>query len=439
MSLKYCRFAQITIFSALLAISGWGCSSSDANTGSGAATSAGVIPAVEAVQARYGSLPLVERFSGNVRAENQVPLYTQINAKVAEVLAENGDYVEKGQVLVRLDDETFQQQLTQARAGLRINQARLRQAEAALAQLKGEFDREQKLNEQSLSSDVRIEQLEAELISSEADVELAKAQVEQSEALVAEREETLSRTIIRAPISGTIGQRNVQIGMQASPNNPLFLIGDLDRLRIEVVLTERMLSTISVGQRADIILPNGSDETPRLIEAKISRISPFLNEITRSTEAEIDLEDANGLLRPGMFIPVDVHFGDSKQATLIPTSALYTNPNTGTEGVYVAPIAGKEIPLSVQDENLSLPTGVEFVPITVLARGRMEVGVTGIESGDWIISLGQDLLSEGREQARLKAVSWDHVTQLQSMQREDLLEQVMNEVSEASSGQQETE
>ena len=340
MSTKHRRFTQLTILSAFFAMSGWACSSSDANTGSGVATPAGVIPAVEAVQARYGSLPLVERFSGNVRAENQVPLYAQINAKVAEVLAENGDFVEKGQILVRLEDETFQQQLTQAKAGLRINQARLRQAEAGLSQLQGEFNREQKLNEQSLSSEVRIEQLQAELISLEADVELAKAQVEQSEALVAEREETLSRTIIRAPISGTIGQRNVQMGMQVSPNNPLFLIGDLDRLRIEVVLTESMLNTISVGQRADILVPNGPDGTPQIIEATLSRISPFLNEVTRSTEAEIDLKDANGLLRPGMFIPVDVHFGDSQQATLIPTSALYTNPNTGTEGVYVAPNAG---------------------------------------------------------------------------------------------------
>jgi len=438
MSTNHRRFTQLTILSTFLAISGWACSSSDANTGSGTTTPAGVIPAVEAVQARYGSLPLVERFSGNVRAENQVPLYAQINAKVAEVLAENGDFVVKGQILVRLEDETFQQQLTQAKAGLRINQARLRQAEAGLSQLQGEFNREQKLNEQSLSSEVRIEELQAELISLDADVELAKAQVEQSEALVAEREETLSRTIIRAPISGTIGQRNVQIGMQVSPNNPLFLIGDLDRLRIEVVLTESMLNTISVGQRADILVPNGPDGTPQIIEATLSRISPFLNEVTRSTEAEIDLEDANGLLRPGMFIPVDVHFGDSQQATLIPTSALYTNPNTGTEGVYLAPNAGSEIPLSIQDESLSLPTGVQFIPITVLARGRMEVGVTGIESGDWIISLGQDLLSEGREQARLKAVSWDHVTQLQSMQREDLLEQVMKEASEAKNNKPET-
>ena len=422
---KHSYFYLFTLI-LLTSLTGYSCSSTDAKSGPNGPMGSGVIPAVETVQARYGALPLVERFSGNVRAENQVPLYAQISAKVAKVYVENGDYVPEGTVLVELEDETFQQQLTQAKAGLRINQARLRQAEAALSQLKAEFEREQKLNEQSLTSALRMEQLEAELIGQEAEVELAKAQVEQSEALVAEREEALRRTIVRAPISGTIGQRNAQVGMQVSTNNPLFLIGDLTKLRIEVILTESMLNKISVGQRAEILVPT-ADNATYAIEAKLSRISPFLNEITRSTEAEIDLEDASGLLKPGMFVPVDVHFGESEQATLIPTSALYTDPNTGEEGVYVAPNAGSEIPLSIDDANLSQPTGVEFIPITVLARGRMEVGVTGIESGDWIISLGQDLLSEGREQARLKAVSWEHVTQLQSMQREDLLEQVMRQ------------
>ncbi len=417
------RLLYLAILASLL---GYACSSTDAKTEPNGPMGSGVIPAVETVQARYGALPLVERFSGNVRAENQVPLYAQISAKVAEVYVENGDYVREGTILVTLEDETFQQQLTQAKAGLRINQARLRQAEAGLSQLQSEFKREQKLNEQNLSSELRMEQLEAELISQEADVELAKAQVEQSQALVAEREEALRRTVIQAPISGTIGQRNVQVGMQVTTNTPLFLMGDLTKLRIEVVLTESMLNNISVGQRAEILVPT-ADKSTIALEARLSRISPFLNEITRSTEAEIDVDDASGLLKPGMFVPVDVHFGESEQATLIPTSALYTDPNTGTEGVYIAPNAGSEIPLSIEDANLSQPTGVEFVPITVLARGRMEVGVTGIESGTWIVSLGQDLLSEGREQARLKAVSWEHVTQLQSMQREDLLEQVMRQ------------
>jgi len=390
-----------------------------------------VIPAVEAVQARYGSLPLVERFSGNVRSENQVPLFPQINARIEEVFVENGDFVNKGDRLVKLQDEQLKQQLAQAEAGLKINKARLRQAEAALKELNARYNRLKKLAEQELSSDAELEQIEAELTSAEANFELAEAQVEQSQALVNERKENLNRTIITAPISGTIGQRNAQVGMQVNTGTQLFLIGDLSKLRVEIVLTEEMLNKISIGQSATIHVADyeGND---REISAKLSRISPFLNEVTRSTEAEIDVNNENGWLKPGMFVPVDIHFGESEQATLIPVSAIFTDPTSGEDGVFIASSIGTEIQ-PVADDNsdspqaLTEPTPVKFIPINVIARGRMEVGVGGLESGDWVITLGQDLLVEGREQARVRTVTWDKVLGLQLMQREDLLKEVLQE------------
>ncbi len=388
-----------------------------------------VIPSVEAVQARYGSLPLVERFSGNVRSENQVPLYPQISAKIEQVFVENGQYVEKGQTLVQLDAEQYRQQLIQAEAGLNINKARLKQAEAGLSELKSRYNRLKQLADKELSSAAEIEQLEAQLISGEANVELAKAQLAQSESLVEERKEQLSRTSIKAPISGTIGQRNAQIGMQVSPNTQLFMIGDLSKLRVEIVLTESMLNKISIGQTANIMVEDyqGNDQ---LIQAKLSRISPFLNEVTRSTEAEIDVENTNGWLKPGMFVPVDILFGESEKATLIPVSAIYTDPTSGAQGVFIASSMGSEIQPANDDENSNLltePTPVQFKLIDVLARGRMEVGVGGLESGQWVVTLGQDLLGEGREEARIRTVSWDKVIGLQMLQREDLLKEALQE------------
>ena len=351
--------------------------------------------------------------------------------EIATWLVQDGDYVEKGQELIKLEDEQFRQQLIQAEAGLNINNARLKQAEANLARLQSSFNRTKQLADKELSSEMELEQLQAQLTSAEADVELAKAQVAQSESLVEERKETLSRTIIKAPISGTIGQRNAQVGMQVNNGTQLFLIGDLTKLRVEIILTESMLNRISIGQTANIIVEDYDGNT-QTIEARLSRISPFLNEVTRSTEAEIDVENRNGWLKPGMFVPVDINFGESEQATLIPVSALYTDPASGAEGVFVASSMGSEI--QPADENadsesglspLTEPTSVQFKPINVIARGRMEVGVGGLESGEWIVTLGQDLLSEGREQARIRTVSWDKVIGLQRIQREDLLKQVM--------------
>ena len=378
-----------------------------------------VIPAVEAVQSQYGSLPLVERFSGNVISENQIELYPETNAQIAEVYVENGDKVTKGQPLVKLQDEPFKKQLQQAQAGLRINEARLKQADARLKELEAQFKRITALAEKNLTSELQIEQINAQKTSAEADVELAKAQIDQSRALVDERKNQLSKTVINSPVTGTIGQRNARVGMQATTNTKIFTIGDLSKLRVEIVLTENLLSRIKVGQTATITI-NDANGIPRTISAELSRISP---------EAEIDITNAEDILNPGMYVPVDVHFGESQQATLIPTSAIFIDPQTGREGIYIANSIGSEIePVSDTSDNrsaLTEPTGVVFQEIDIIARGKMAVGVIGLESGKWIITLGQNLLAEGKNEARVKTITWDHVLNLQSMQKEDLLKEII--------------
>ncbi|WP_103664719.1 efflux RND transporter periplasmic adaptor subunit [Gracilimonas amylolytica] len=394
----------------------------------------GVIPSVEAVQARYGSLPLVERFSGNVRSENQVSLYPEISGVVQEVYVQNGDFVEQGDPIVKLNTGILEKQLQQAEANLKISNAQLKQAKAQFNEIQSEYNRVKQLEAKDLTSQAEVDQIEGQLLSAEADVELAEAQRDQSASIVEQRREELSKAIIKAPISGTVGQRNAEIGMQANTSTQLFLIGDLTRLKVEIVLTEDMLSQINVGQTARVIVENRDGEQTAL-EAEISRISPFLNEVTRSTQAEIDVNNESGLLRPGMFVPVDILFGESEQATLIPISALFTNTQTGESGVYLASSLGSEIePVSDSSANgsnrpaaMSAPTPVEFVPIDVIAQGRMELGVAGIESGQWVVTMGQDLLAEGREQARVRSMSWERIYQLQNLQREDLLEQIMQE------------
>lgn len=416
-----------------------GCSDDNKSGNGGENQQINIIPSVEAVQARYGSLPLVERFSGNVKSENQVSLYPEFSGVISQVFVNNGDYVEKGDKLVQLNTEILEKQLQQAEAGLRINQAQVKQAEARLAQIQAEYNRVKQLEEKDLTSQLEVDQIQAQLLSAEADVELAEAQLAQTQSQVEERKEQLSKAVIRAPISGSVGQRNAEVGMQATTNTQLFLIGDLSRLKIEIVLTENMLNRIEPGQTARIYVENSQGERIAL-NANLTRISPFLNEVTRSTEAEIEITNNRGLLRPGMFVPVDILFGESEQATLIPTSALYNDPNTGENGVFIATSLGSEInPVSDSAKNstdppssMTSPTPVKFVPIDVIAEGRMELGVSGIESGQWVVTIGQDLLSEGREQARIRTMSWDRIYRLQQLQREDLLKEIMNEQDNSS-------
>jgi len=421
-------FTLSTLFLAALILTS--CYGSSENNGNSNNAENSTIPAVEAVQARYGSLPLSERLSGTVIANNQVSLYPEISGKIEEVHVQNGQAVQKGDPIISLQDNQYQEQVQQARASLRINRARLKQAQARYQELESQYKRTKQLSEQELSSDLEMETLQAQMSSAEADVELAKAQVAQSESSLQEQKDILARTVIRAPISGTVGQRNAEVGMQVNSSTQLFTIGDLDNLRIEVVLTENMLNDVEIGQTARIYA-GGEGTNQRVMEAELSRISPFLNNVTRSTEGEIDVQNSNNMLRPGMFVPVDILYGESQQATLVPTSAIYTDPATGDEGVFVATALGSEIEPAEQVNPDSPPpltqaTEIQFKQVDIIAEGRMELGVEGIEPGSWIITVGQDLLSGGKSQARVRTSSWSRIMALQGLQRQDLLQNVLD-------------
>lgn len=387
-------------------------------------------PAVEAVQAQFGSLPLEERLSGTVRAGNQVEIFPRIAAPIQEVYVQSGERVQRGDILVQLRDNEYRERLRQAEASLRIANAQRRQAQAALNEIEAELKRQRILAERDLVTELQMEQLEAEVESAEASLELAEAQVEQAQSTVDEQKDALEQTIIRAPITGTVGDRAAEVGMQASTNNRLFVIGDLSRSRININITERMLQYIETGQPVRIYSENFPDTT---LTGEISRISPFLGEGSFSTQAEIDVNNESRLLLPGMFVTVDVLYGESEQATLIPLSAIYRHPQTGETGVYVAPGFGIETEILAEIEDsgsigqLSNPTQVEFKTVDIIARGREAAGVAGIQSGDWIVTVGQNLLVRDRgDEARIRATSWDKILNMQRMQPQDLLQEILN-------------
>jgi RND family efflux transporter MFP subunit len=388
-----------------------------------------LIPAVEAVRAQYGALPLTERLTGVVKAKNQIDIYAEISAPIIEVNVEDGDFVENGEVLVRLRDDEFDERLKQAKAAYQITVAQIKQAAARLKEAQTELERAQSLAEKGLSSPAELVTIQTRAVSAEADVELAKARADQAQAVMEERQQALSQTIIKAPVSGRVGNRNAEIGMLVDDNARLFTLGKLDKLRIEVILTDRMLNYIETGQRVDIF----SENFPSGFKAAtLSRISPFLHPVTHSTDAEIDLENPEGVLKSGMFVTVDVYYGESEQATLIPLSALYENPLTGATGVYITrdslnweTVVTGNID---SDEPISLtePVSFEFVPVDVIAKGRMKAGISGIEPRIWTVTLGQDLFGGESGKARVRSVKWDWVELLQNLQRNDLLKEIMN-------------
>jgi RND family efflux transporter MFP subunit len=385
------------------------------------------IPAVEAVQVRTGSLPLEERLAGSVVARNQTEIYSEVSGRIVEVIASDGDRVQAGAPLVRLRATEFEEQLRQAEAGLRVADARVQQAEANNVRAQAALERMRTIVERSLGSAAELETAQAEALSADAQLALMRAERQQAMSLVEERRSALAETTIRAPITGIVGGRNAEVGQIATSSTALFVIGDPASMRVTVTLTQRMLGYIETGTPVNVV----SDVAPEQpLAASISRISPFLHPVTRTTNAEIDVERHDALLRPGMFVTVDVLYGESEVGALVPNNAVYTDVRDGREGVWLARVDEANAPLepgsgAVPRDVLdpSGPVDVEFVPVSIVARGRLATAVAGLTPGQWA--------DNETGKAVIQPTPWEHILRLQQMQSRDLLELIRTRQGDA--------
>ena len=396
------------------------------------------IPAVEVVRSREGKVPLREQLTGTVRAEGEVAIFPEASGPVIEVMAQNGDAVKKGDPLVRIQAAGSRAQLTQSQSALEAARAALRQAEARYGELAAEYERQLALGKRGLVPVNTVESLRAQVDAARAGAASARAQVGVAAATVSEQHEVQAQSVVRAPISGRVGQRNVEVGMRVDPQTPLFIIGRLQNMRVEVPVTQDILTRIREGQRVELRVGN---ESPTPIEAAVSRVSPFLEPGSFSAEVEVDLPNDAGSLVPGMFVTVDIFYGESAPATLIPASALYEHPATGERGVFVtatAPVSETSTEGSAANSARPAPVAVPFRRLGIVAEAAQTVGVEGLEPGEWVVVVGQHLLSaqpgEGAPQARVRPMEWARIMELQTLQRSDLLRQFMQRQQQTGSG-----
>ncbi|TVQ74564.1 MAG: efflux RND transporter periplasmic adaptor subunit [Balneolaceae bacterium] len=384
-------------------------------------------PTVEAIQVITGNLPLEETLTGSVRARNQTDIYPQISAPVTAVSANNGDTVREGDILARLRDVEARDRLRQAEAGYEIARAQVRQAEADLNRRKTSLERVRQLRSRDLETQAELDNMEAEVEAAEATLDLNNARKNQARSIIDERKNELENTIIRAPVDGVLGLRNAEVGQQVSSSTRLFQIGDPESMKIEMVLTESMTGYIFPGQPAII----ASSVTGLSMESTITRISPFLNPVTHTTTAEIEVSNPDRFLRPGMFVTVTVKYGESEQAILVPNNAIFHHPDHGTHGVFIADNVGQELTFEGEDppRELTGTSPVRFVPVDVVARGRQVSGIAGIPNDTWVVTLGHNLLLRGAERANVRPVDWDHILNLQQMQSRDLFDIIQEKMA----------
>ena len=159
------------------------------------------------------------------------------------------------------------------------------------------------------------------------------------------------------------------------------------------------------------------------LRGELKRISPFLDSGSFSTTGEIDVDNTDGRLTPGMFVTVDVLYGESSRSTLLPTSAIWEDPRTGAPGVYIATsMQAADTPPREPGSAPDEPGAVEHRAVEVVAEGGGFAGVSGVQPGEWVVVSGQHLIARDKASvARIRPVTWERIVELQGLQRENLL------------------
>lgn len=345
-------------------------------------------PAVTIAPVTQGAFDVSSRFVGRLGAKLTAELYARTDGPIVAVHAGAGDYVRKGKILARIDPAEAEQRVLQARAALRMAEATLEQRKANLQVAEANARRSESLKQQSLLSQSDYDVSEAALVTAQSQLELARASIEQANANVGAAELELDKTRVVAPFDGFIGKRHLDQGAYATTNRAVFSIVDLSLIRTTIAIPARDAVHIRVGQSATVtadVLPGKN------FKGTVARMSSVFDPQTDTVEAEVDVPNPDGELRPGMFSSVAIAYRTDASALLVPASAVERNEHE--EWLFVAE------PVKSAGE-----TGLVARRVTVRAmesadpaqsRVAVEPLLGELSSGMNVIVLGQSGLVDG--------------------------------------------
>ena len=280
---------------------------------------------------------------GTLTAVDQVTVSSEADGKVRAVLADLGDRVRAGQVLVQIDNEKQQYALQQQQAALARTLAQfgaadpqhlpeiektpdVQRASADLAQATTAFERADQLFKRTLISQQAFDDAKAALQAKRAGYDSAlqnarnlRASIPEAEAAMKLAGRQLRDTEIRAPFDGFIERRLVNLGELVKSQMPVMAIVRLDPLKVTAEIPEKMGPWIADGRPVELHV----DAYPgRTFTGKVTRISPAVNSTTRAFPFEAVVPNPDAALKPGTFARVHVESGKVDDVLTLPYAAL---------------------------------------------------------------------------------------------------------------------
>lgn len=287
---------------------------------------------------------------GTLTAAESVSISATVTEQIEYIGFDDGDRVEKGQVLVRFE--------------AREEGARIEEAQASVRIAREELDRAQRIFDRGALS-------ERELLERQRALALAEAQIASAKVQRTDR-------VIRAPFAGVVGLRQISVGAIVRPGDPIVRIDQVDQLNLDFSMPATRLSALQPGQP---IVATASAWPGQTFEGDIKTLDSVIDPVTRSVLVRAELTNPDGVLKPGMLMTVQVQSA-ARSAILIDESA-------------VIPLGRQTSVLRVvQRDGQSI---VMQAAVTLGARRAGEVEVlSGLSAGDLVITHGSMKVRPGQ-------------------------------------------
>lgn len=253
--------------------------------------------------------------TGKVNPEFKVVITPEVTGEIIELPVKEGDYVHKGDLLIRIKGDQYQAQKERLEANLKSSQATLKIKEAELNRLTSEYERVKELHAKTLVSDSELETAESNFLTAKASYEQSQANVLQSQAQLREVLDILYKTTIYAPMNGTITQLNVELGERVlgsgfTQGTNIMTVADLGNMEAVVEVDENDVIQVSIGDTATIKIDAYGDREFRGIVTEIGNSAQSTGLGTQEEvvnfEVKIKLTDLDPNLRPGMSCNADI-------------------------------------------------------------------------------------------------------------------------------------
>ena len=300
---------------------------------------------VETMAVSRGTISAYYSTTATLEAEEEAMVVAKVRGIVQELNIEEGDMVETGQVLARLEDEQLEIEAERAKA--------------TMDRLYNEYQRNQELYEKNLISAEQFENSKFEYQSQKSDYELAKLKLEY--------------TAIRAPISGVVSQRLIKVGNMVNTDQEVFKITDFDPLLAVLHVPEHEMSKLRKGQTA---LIQADAVQGRSFEGEVLRISPVVNPETGTFKVTIAVDDETNQLKPGMFGRVRIVYDTHPNALMVPKNAVMSED--GNSSVYII------------KDSMAYRKGIQ----TGYVNGSNIEVLEGLDEGETVVTIGQSSLQD---------------------------------------------